>query len=211
MSASTSIFSTRRSRRASARPCRAARPIARRISSWSSCTIQGWCAPSTSSSSIPFSTNVAAPRVSRWNCSAACSACRSPIVRRLATRYFPTAVEKRSNRLPNQAPCKSSALGGVAGDQVRIAGRGIGHGGPDLGCAGRGKREFAVADAKRRVLDQDLLVLNGRAALVFHLRAKAVDLRNRELEFLVVRIGPLPAALVARGIDIGVRRVGCRT
>ena len=67
VSASTSTFSIPRWRPASAPRCRAAPPIARRTSSWSCCTIRVWCARSTSSSSIRFSTSAAAPRGSRSN------------------------------------------------------------------------------------------------------------------------------------------------
>ena len=70
-----------------------------------------------------------------------------------------------------------------------------------------GQRELAVADPERTVLDQHALVFHRRAALVLHLGAEAVDLRNGELEFLVVRIGAFPGALVAGRIDVGVGRV----
>src|SRR5262249_34826261 len=66
------------------------------------------------------------------------------------------------------------------------------------------QHEFRIADAERGIADQHLLVLRGPAALIFDLGAKAVDVGNRDLERLVVGIGPLPGALVLCGIDIGV-------
>ena len=52
---------------------------------------------------------------------------------------------------------------------------GVGDRRPDPGRAGRSQRELAVADTKRVILDQDALILNGRSALVFHLRAESAD------------------------------------
>src|ERR1700676_2664043 len=99
---------------------------------------------------------------------------------------------------------------GGALEQSGVAGRGIGDRGPDLGLAGAGQGEFGIADPERATPDQDLLKLNGRAALKFDFGAETLDLRNRELEFLAVGIGPLPAALVGLGIDVGVGLGGCR-
>src|SRR5215471_15894514 len=102
----------------------------------------------------------------------------------------------------------ASALGGVADNETGVAGHRICDGVADLSFARSGQREFRVADAEGGVADQHLLILHGRAALIFDLGAETVDLGDREIEFLVVRIGPAPGALIALGIDGGVGLVG---
>src|SRR3982074_1026650 len=58
------------------------------------------------------------------------------------------------------------------------------------------------------VLDKDVLVFDRAAALVLYLRAEAVDVRDRDLERLLVRVRSGPVALIEFGIDRHIRGLG---
>ena len=64
-----------------------------------------------------------------------------------------------------------------------------------------GERELGVADPERIVLDQHVLIFAGAVALIMHLGAKARDVRDRDLERLVVGVFSGPVARIQRRID----------
>src|SRR6185295_8424960 len=78
----------------------------------------------------------------------------------------------------------------------------------DLGLSKSAQRKVGVADPERKVLDQNFLELVGAAALVLHLGTEAVDVRDRELERLVVGIFSGPGAFVQFGINRHIGSLG---
>src|ERR1700730_9798501 len=130
---------------------------------------------------------------------------RSRISRRRERRQLPRhVIARRSDEaIQTDRSARSGTLRRIALDQAGLASDWIGHRVSDHGLAGAGQRELGVADAERGIPDQHLLILHGRATLVFDLSAEAIDVRDREFEFLVVRIGAGPGALIALRIHRG--------
>src|SRR5882757_7169331 len=99
------------------------------------------------------------------------------------------------------------SVGGV--QRGSAAGR-IDDDGLDLRMAVLLQREFRIADLERVILDQDLLIFDAERVLVSDLRPKAGHRRDRDGKFRVVGILAFPGALILRGIDVDIRRLGDR-
>src|SRR6476660_845935 len=97
---------------------------------------------------------------------------------------------------------------GVGLVEIGLPGRGISDDVLDFCFSIAGQRELGVADPERPILDEHFLVFVGAVALVLNLGAKTGDVRDQNLERLVVGVFSAPRALVKSRIYRNIRRLG---
>src|SRR4051812_35099156 len=158
-------------------------------------------APASSSGNFPSRDScAAAPTHARWSRRA-----RKRLRKRSTARFELSGPGRtfRCHRTETDLP----APFGVSGLHPHAAVIGVGDHGLDGRLAELRQHEFGIAYPKRSVADQHVLVFGGRAALVAHPGAEAVDVGDGEAEVIAAGILARPGALVIRRIDGDIGRL----
>src|SRR5882672_7813512 len=139
-------------------------------------------------------------------------------------RYFAAAhifmrsmrarARRRACSRPIVSPERTGRLLGAGrerGVEIGLARDRIGDDVLDLRLAVAGQRELRVADPKRFILDQHVLIFDRALALIFDLGVESGDVRDRDRKRFAIGVFAGPGALVELGIDrdvLGLARRG---